>query len=479
MSSWKPVVAIVAVALATSGCITVVRSSVGTGDVQGDAQSVLFQGDAISDNGRFVAFDSTATNLVPGDTNGVEDVFRRDNLTGVTVRVSVADDGAQAGLRSSGKAISGDGNHVAFQTRAALEPADTNGLDDVYVRTLSTGTTERVSIRPDGTPILTPRIGFSIGDVSFSHDGSTLLIVQGAETSEIFRRDRTTDTTVEDPADPRTALLSSDGRHYVWSRSCALSGPCLGTTNLRTINDDGTLTAESVSAGCGFWAYDLSADGGFVVGQRFEPQPQFQCDGPFGLVRWNRATKAFAPVPVDSYDERFVRISKSGRIVSALGGDGVLRIVDMATGEVQVADTDAFGNPGPGRAGSAVLSGNGKYVAFATLSPLARDDDNHVDDVYTRYAIQPRVTDVSPRTLGAGARHASLRITGAAFLLGATVAAGPGVTVHSVTVDSPTQLTADVSVAADAARGGRGVVVSNTGGFGHADGHCPACLKIA
>jgi Tol biopolymer transport system component len=73
---------------------------------------------AISADGRFVAFESDATNLVLGDTNGVADIFVRDVLTGRTTRVSVDSAGGQANGASFNAAISADGRFVAFESNA-------------------------------------------------------------------------------------------------------------------------------------------------------------------------------------------------------------------------------------------------------------------------------------------------------------------------------------------------------------------------
>jgi len=106
---------------------------------------------AISADGRYVAFTSTAPNLVPGDTNLAMDVFVHDRVSGTTVRASVTSTGGQASSSSSlvPGALSGNGQLVAFDTSAPLDPADTGG-DDVYVRDLSAGTTERVSVNSTG-----------------------------------------------------------------------------------------------------------------------------------------------------------------------------------------------------------------------------------------------------------------------------------------------------------------------------------------
>ncbi|MEY2745400.1 MAG: hypothetical protein RL112_442 [Planctomycetota bacterium] len=106
---------------------------------------------ALSFDGRWIAFDSEASNLVAGDTNGKSDIFVRDLSTGVLVRGSVAHDGAQADGASSAASLSGDGRFLAFQSSATnLVPGDTNGVVDVFVRDLALGTTIRASVDNSG-----------------------------------------------------------------------------------------------------------------------------------------------------------------------------------------------------------------------------------------------------------------------------------------------------------------------------------------
>src|SRR5207249_6721018 len=110
---------------------------------------------ALSADGRFVAFGSDATNLVAGDTNGTTDVFVHDRQTGTTERVSVASGGGTQGNGKSGgffafPALSADGRFVAFQSDATnLVAGDTNGATDVFVHDRQTGTTEPASV-PSG-----------------------------------------------------------------------------------------------------------------------------------------------------------------------------------------------------------------------------------------------------------------------------------------------------------------------------------------
>src|SRR5439155_15305607 len=108
------------------------RVSVDSVGAQGNGASFA---PGLSADGRFVAFLSTASNLVPGDTNGVQDVFVHDRLTGTTERVSVDSVGAQGSGASFAPGLSPDGRFVAFGSRASnLVPGDTNAVADVFVR---------------------------------------------------------------------------------------------------------------------------------------------------------------------------------------------------------------------------------------------------------------------------------------------------------------------------------------------------------
>ncbi len=101
---------------------------------------------SVSADGRFVAFTSTAGNLVADDTNDTWDVFVRDRQAGTTQRASVATDGGEGYDFSTGPAISADGARVAFQSGSDnLVAGDTNGRADVFVRDLGAGTTQRLT----------------------------------------------------------------------------------------------------------------------------------------------------------------------------------------------------------------------------------------------------------------------------------------------------------------------------------------------
>jgi Tol biopolymer transport system component len=124
------------------------RVSVSSAGAQGNDWS---RDAAVSEDGRFVAFMSQATNVVGGDSNGVPDVFVRDRLLGKTRRVSVSSAEAQGNRGSAAPAISADGRYIAFYSRATnLVGRDTNGSEDVFVRDRSAGKTRRASVRFDG-----------------------------------------------------------------------------------------------------------------------------------------------------------------------------------------------------------------------------------------------------------------------------------------------------------------------------------------
>ncbi len=113
------------------------RVSVSSTGEQGNGESR--QG-SMSADGRFVAFYSEASNLVPGDTSGERDVFVHDRQTGNTTRVSVSSSGEQGNWYSLHPSISRDGRYVAFESVATnLVPGDTNGGYDVFVHDRQTG----------------------------------------------------------------------------------------------------------------------------------------------------------------------------------------------------------------------------------------------------------------------------------------------------------------------------------------------------
>src|SRR3989440_488453 len=173
------------------------RVSVDSLGAQGIGDS---EGPSISADGRFVAFYSSAANLVGSDTNGVRDVFVRDRKTGKTTRVSVDSHGAQGNGDSEGPSISADGRFVAFLSSASnLVGGDTNGVRDVFVRDRKTGKTRRVSVDSHGAQgkgaSFVPSISANGRFVAFSSVANNLVGGDTNTASDVFVRDRKTGKT--------------------------------------------------------------------------------------------------------------------------------------------------------------------------------------------------------------------------------------------------------------------------------------------
>ena len=127
---------------------TTERVSLGDQGQEGNSSTTL---GSISANGRWVVFSSFADNFVPDDTNGLFDTFIRDRQTGLTERVSLNSEEQQADANCNNATVTDDGRFVAFTSSATnLVPNDTNGRSDIFVRDRMTGTTERVSVSSNG-----------------------------------------------------------------------------------------------------------------------------------------------------------------------------------------------------------------------------------------------------------------------------------------------------------------------------------------
>jgi Tol biopolymer transport system component len=219
---------------------TIERVSISGGGTQGNAAS---NDAAISADGRYVAFDSYATNLVAGDTNAAWDIFVYDQQADTIERVSVSGSGIQGDDGSIIPSISSDGRYVAFESAATnLAPGDTNGISDIFVYDRQTDTIERVSV--DGSGIQgnansrDPAISSDGRYVTFMSDATNLAPGDTNGVSDIFVYDRQTGTIgrvsvdgsgIQGNGGSRDPSISSDGR-YVTFRSAA-SNLVAGDTN--------------------------------------------------------------------------------------------------------------------------------------------------------------------------------------------------------------------------------------------------------
>ena len=179
----------------------------------------------ISGDGRFVTFTSSATNLVAGDTNASSDIFLRDRSSGTTDRVSVATGGAQASAQSLDAAISADGRWIAFLSFAPdLVLGDANGTFDVFVRDCLNGTTELASVHSSEVQANSWSNFASIsGDgrfVSFESYATNLVAGGPLNTYDVFVRDRQSGTT------ERVSLSTSGtpGNGHSWNATISVDG---------------------------------------------------------------------------------------------------------------------------------------------------------------------------------------------------------------------------------------------------------------
>jgi len=259
--------------------------STATGGTQGNNVSSVA---AITDDGRFVFFNSTATNLVGGDTNAVLDVFMRDTQTGVTTRVSTLSDSSQANGASQNVDVTGNGAFIGFQSTATnLVAGDSNGFSDAFVKNLSTGAVTRVSVADDESQAngnsLVARLSDDGNRASFVSTASNLTAndTNGAVT-DIFVRDIAAGTTTlvsvstgggSGDGQSSGASISGNGRYVVFQSDATnlVAGDTNGATDI-FVRDLQTNTTTRVSTATdGAQSNDLSgqaaisADGRYVV----------------------------------------------------------------------------------------------------------------------------------------------------------------------------------------------------------------------
>jgi Tol biopolymer transport system component len=322
------------------------------------------QNPSISADGRYVAFESVASTLVPGDTNGMSDIFIHDRQTGTTERVSVASDGTQGNSYSGAPSISADGRYVAFYSGASnIVPGDTNGQYDIFVRDMQTGTTERVSVATNGAQGNGDSNGPSISAdgryVSFASVASTLVSGDTNGMSDIFIHDRQTGATervsvatngAQGNEESNGPSINADGRYVAFCSDA--SNLVLGDTNRMTdvfVHDRQVGATERVSIGDGIpdennywsWAPSISADGRYVA---------------FSSETWS----------MEVFDL-----------------DMDVLVHDRQTGENWLLSENYNRIPGNANSFPPVISADGRYVAFCSFaSNLVSGDTNSCQDVF-------------------------------------------------------------------------------------------------
>ncbi|AWK88095.1 Ig-like domain-containing protein [Azospirillum thermophilum] len=199
----------------TSGTLT--RASTSAAGVEADAACYK---PILSADGGKVAFFSTASNLVAGDGNGTWDVFVKDMASGAVTRASTASDGSQANGYSYDGWLSGDGRKVAFVSHATnLVAGDSNGVADIFVKDLITGALVRVSTAADGTQAngdsANPVLSADGTKVAFHSHASNLVAGDTNGVSDIFVKDLLSGTVTRIAEDPSSdgLFFSADGLH--------------------------------------------------------------------------------------------------------------------------------------------------------------------------------------------------------------------------------------------------------------------------
>jgi hypothetical protein len=337
---------------------------------------------ALAANGRFVAFQSATTNLVPQDTNNKSDVFVHDRLTGTTTRVSVSSRGRQANGDSWGPSISGDGRVVSFISVADnLVAHDSNGCSDpttftfctdVFVHDLRTGQTARANVSSSGAQsdpdpgYVTATISADGRYVAFTASASNLVPgdVNGGE--DVFVRDRVA-----------------------------------RTTTVVSVGPDG-LPADT-SAGGG--RPEISANGRFVAFATGSSLVPVDTDGLFDIYLRDRRRATTILVSVPPGDEGFSDFfrpfqSPDGRFVVFSGGFPTSAyIYDGVASRTSLLASDASGW---------AVSGLGRFVAFTSeRSDLVPGDTNSATDVFVRDQRTGALRRVSVSSSGAQANSSS------------------------------------------------------------------------
>jgi len=397
-----------------------VRVSIDSSGAQANGESLR---PSISADGRYVAFESAASNLVPGDTAG-QDIFVHDRQLGTTERVSVDSSGNQANGESQTPSISGDGRYVAFESFAAnLVSGDTNNRRDVFVHDRQTGMTERVSLNIFGN-----QVGSVSGEASISAAGRYAAFAspspldpndQDSGNWDIYVRDRQMQTTEWVSGglagDCFWPAISGDGRFVAFEAGLAVP---FGVRSTIIVYDRQLATSEEVSvSGEGHdadsFSPSISADGRLVAFASVAGDlVSGDTNGAYDVFVYDRQTQAMTRVSVDGLGNEAnshslqPSISADGRFVSfeslasnLVPGDtnGVYDIFthDRQTGAIERVSVDSTGVEADGesrdvgsffvRSGGSSVSSDGSSVAFMSAATnLVGGDTNGVFDIFVR-----------------------------------------------------------------------------------------------
>jgi hypothetical protein len=377
----------------------------------------------MSADGRWIFFESENSQIVTGDTNRTGDHFLRDRLTGQTLLVTVSTSGQQANVQGTAiGSVSRDGRYVAFGSMATnLVPGDTNATHDVFLRDTVAGTTERISLTSSGAQANDASDGGFVSDdgryVLFTSEATNLTAPSAAEWATYLRDRVTRRTYLISPADALDQCLptaiSGDGRTAAFR--CA-GGPAL----LRELPQGPVEVIADVAT-----ANDISPDGRYVLVSSSNPLSREDTNDADDVYFFDRTTRTFelASLGVNGQrgnDHSFGEgLSADGRYVLFFSRATNLRpndtneredlyLRDRVAGTTTLVGVNAKGQaPADGFMLSARLSDDGRTVAFETsASNMGPLDTNGTWDTYVRLlepVVSPASFTVRPRELAFGA----------------------------------------------------------------------------
>lgn len=320
---------------------------------------------SISADGRVVAFESYADDLVSGDSNERIDVFVHDRLTGKTERVSISSDGRQGSQGSRAPSISGDGQWVAFESAARdLVEADTNSHTDIFVRDRGAGRTERVSLADGGAQANgdsgNPSISADGRYVAFESSASNLVDMDSNGERDILVRDRQEDST-------EPISVSSDG--------------LLGNAQSQypAISGDGRYVAFQSEAN-NLVEGDENGKRDILIRDRHAGVTELVSLSNLGLQ-----ANSHSQYPSISADGRYVAFSSdaSNLVEDDTNGTVDIFVHDRETGQTIRVSVSSEGTEGDLSSPSGSISAAGEYVAFFSwASNLVVADTNEEADVF-------------------------------------------------------------------------------------------------
>lgn len=341
-----------------SGAIRLVSGVLGL--TPGNASS---GGAAISADGRFVTFDSSATNFGPTDSNGWGDVYRWDQQTLGIELVSVSASGAQGNWGSSYSSISADGRYVAFMSAASnLLGGDTNGLLDIFVKDMISGVVRRVSVDSSGNQ----SNGHSY-EPSISADGKRVAFISEA----------TNLVTVSYPLNVFVHDLTTNQTHLVSKSSAGVPGNNHSTT--ARISGNGNRIAF-VSAATNLVSGDTNAKEDAFVHDLTTGQTLRVSVSSSGA----QANGETANAILDFSGNRIAFVSDASNLAIDLNGNQWdVFVRDLTLGTTWIASTGEFGQQG-WPATSMAISANGRFVGFSSRNAYTSNDEFDTGSMFVR-----------------------------------------------------------------------------------------------